>query len=631
MLQSLHNKSTSVFAKGLLFVLVASFALWGVSDLFMGRTSNTLVTVGSSAITAPEFRSAIANEQANYRRILGNKYSTELLHSFGIPQQVLQKLVNQKLIQEETSELGISVPEHYLLDKLANEAAFQTDTGQFDRASFASLLSHSGLTEEQFVKMLEEDMLADMLQQAAFSGLTVAREAVELSYIYNNESRTVDVLYFPGTLIDEEAVPSQIELERYYEANAERFKAMEYRTISAVTLQISDLVDSITIDNSELLTEYQQHAEEYRTPEKREVEQLLFASAGEAENAYDSLQSGKSFYDIPKTFNVMNEKLPLGVVAASDIPTETSGIVFSLAKGEVSAPVESGFGWHIFKVNKIIPEQLAEFETVKGELAERLKNEKAQEDIYKLSNDLQDALAGGLTLEQAAESISVPVTVYGPIDAAGKTPDGTKRLLPTGMETAVADIFQTEEGVTSDVHESSDHAYFAFRVDSIIPERTRALDEIRGIVTQKWQEDEKAKRLETLAKETVEQLKSTPIEEAAKTSGAELLSGQEMERTTTHLESEHLLPPALTEQVFSLKRGETTDVYPMRSGGYIVAKLRSIQYPAIQEESFSSNMQTLQQALLSSYKEEFEQYYMQYLFKKHKVSPVDEALMKELL
>ena len=55
MLNSLRNASRSWVAKALLLLLVASFAVWGVSTSLVTTDANTVLTVGDQEVSTQEF------------------------------------------------------------------------------------------------------------------------------------------------------------------------------------------------------------------------------------------------------------------------------------------------------------------------------------------------------------------------------------------------------------------------------------------------------------------------------------------------------------------------------------------------------------------------------------------------
>lgn len=197
MLQSLHNTASSFFIKLLLGLLVASFALWGIGDVFRSSSANNVVQVGDGAVSAQEFNDAMQTEMLEYRRMLGSQYSPDLLKTLGIPQQVLAKLVDRKLVELEAKELGVSIPESYAKAELRSNPVFSGENGHFDAEQFRMILRNNGLNEAMYVSLLEKEAQADVLLQSALSGIRVTDVAARTAYRYANEMRKADVLIFP--------------------------------------------------------------------------------------------------------------------------------------------------------------------------------------------------------------------------------------------------------------------------------------------------------------------------------------------------------------------------------------------------------------------------------------------------
>jgi hypothetical protein len=94
-------------------------------------------------------------------------------------------------------------------------------------------------------------------------------------------------------------------------------------------------------------------------PARAHVRQLLLASAGDAATARARLAAGEPFIEVSRQMSrAANSGTggELGVLSRGTLPDELDEVVFSLAEGEVSAPVQSPAGYHVFQVLEVVPE-----------------------------------------------------------------------------------------------------------------------------------------------------------------------------------------------------------------------------------------------------------------------------------
>lgn len=631
MLQRLHNKAAGFFVKLLLGLLVASFALWGIGDVFRSSPASAVVTVGDGSVSAQELKNALDQEVEGYRRMLGDQYSPELLKSIGVPAQVLEKLVQQHLVEEEIRAQGIVTPDSYLKSALRDNATFHGEDGRFDVQRFKSILSANNMSEGMYLNLLSKEIGADMLLQSVFSGVQASKTAAKLAYLYENETRKADVLLFSPDMITTIPDPDAITLEQFYTQNADNFKAQEYRTISLVALDVKDLLKNMTVAEEDVLIEYQNRIDEFREPEKREVKQLLFDDAATAQKAAEALAAGKAIEDVAKELKASNETLLLGVVTASGMMPEAEKAVFSLAAGVHTAPIQTSFGWHVFQVTRIEPERVRPLAEVKEQVTEDLRTQRVGNEAFELSNTLQDDLAGGATLEEAAQSINVTVRSFGPVNSNGEAPDGTAIRLPENFPELLPTAFGLTEGEVSNLMETAEGSYYALRVDSILPERTRALDEIRGTVIEAWKKEQKGKNLQKLATGIAASLAKENAAQVASTTGATLFANQAFTRNSAQFGDKHALPAMMLAAIFSAKTGDATEASALPDGSYAVAKLTSIEKADAESEANRPALQRAQENLRAVYADELYVQYMAYLRNKHGVSEPNQALIDSLL
>src|SRR5690606_27648221 len=126
MLDSLRKAAGTWVAKLLLMLLVASFAVWGISDqIVSGGGSNNVVTVGGSSVSAMEYRLAYDRQVNVMSQQFGRRLTREQLTAFGIDDQVLAQLVAGTVLDEQARTLGLGLSKDRLASLTAEDPAFQ--------------------------------------------------------------------------------------------------------------------------------------------------------------------------------------------------------------------------------------------------------------------------------------------------------------------------------------------------------------------------------------------------------------------------------------------------------------------------------------------------------------------------
>ena len=122
-------------------------------------------------------------------------------------------------------------------------------------------------------------------------------------------------------------------------------------------------------------------------------------------------------------------------------------VAFELPLNKPSEPIKTPLGWHILRVVKIEPPVTQTFEEAKAKLEAELTRDEAVDRIYKIANQVDDALAGGVTLDDAAAKFGLTKTVVAAADAQGLDPEGKKLVaLPVAPDEVLKLVFATTEG-----------------------------------------------------------------------------------------------------------------------------------------------------------------------------------------
>src|SRR5207249_2273079 len=113
---------------------------------------------------------------------------------------------------------------------------------------------------------------------------------------------------------------------------------------------------------------------------------------------------------------------------------------------------------HILRIVKIEPPVTQTFEEAKPKLEADLTHQEAVDRIYKVANKVDDALAGGAALTDAAAKFGMKATTVAAADVGGRDPDDKAVALPVSSSDVLKLAFATNEGQTSRVTETPDGA-----------------------------------------------------------------------------------------------------------------------------------------------------------------------------
>jgi peptidyl-prolyl cis-trans isomerase D len=510
MLNTLRQNASSWVVKVLLLLLVASFAIWGIGDIFYGGGQNpTVATVGDAEIPANELADAFNRAVANLQRQLGPEFDRERAIQLGVMQQTLQDLIRQRLITLEAQDMGLLVPDDALRTLVTEDPMFQSG-GQFDRGRFDMLLRASGLSEDAYLASLRQQVIRQALTGSVAGPVHPPAELVDALYRHRNEKRRGHYVAVPIESITDVPAPSEEELAQFHEAQQAEFTAPEYRGLTFITLEPEDLLDEIAVSDEEVEAAYQGRIAEFRTPERRTVEQLLATEQAVLEQAAKRVAEGATFEQVAGDLEGVRVE-QLGTVTRGDLPGDFEEAIFALAEGEVSAPLDSPFGWHLYRVSKIEPEETVPLAEAREKLARELALQQASDRLPDFAAQLDDELAAGTELKEAARAVGLEAVTVPAVDATGKNPEGDPvEALPPWPEFMQVALEMTA-GETSLLEETAAGGYFVLQVDQVSPPRLKPVEEVRDRLVEAWQ----AERRRELARERAGQLRGRLADGAA--------------------------------------------------------------------------------------------------------------------
>lgn len=138
---------------------------------------------------------------------------------------------------------------------------------------------------------------------------------------------------------------------------------------------------------------YDQQVSAIKPTEEIRAAHILVKEEAKAKELSEKISKGGDFAALAKEFSIdpgsKDNGGDLGYFAKGQMVPQFEEAAFKLGKGEVSAPVQTQFGWHIIKVSDKRDRQPPAFDAVKDRLMASMVNQKAQEVVTNLRSKAQ--------------------------------------------------------------------------------------------------------------------------------------------------------------------------------------------------------------------------------------------------
>lgn len=488
MLEVLRKAARTVVAKVLMLLLVVSFGVWGISASLFQSNSDAVITVGDQKISVSEFSLAYQRQLADLGRRFGTQLTSEQAKALGVQSQVYAQLAAGAALDQLSQDMNLGLSKDRLAQLIADDPAFKSDNGQFDRQLFTARLRNAGLREDDYIEERSKVAIRSQIVEATSDGFIAPKVLIDALKAYRNESRDINYLLLTNANIDPIKAPDEAALKAWFETVKARYRAPEFRSFSYVKLEPKDIADKAAVTDEAIRADYEKHKKTYEIAGTRTIEQLTFETREMADAAAAELKSGTSFDQLVTDQGKTAGDVLLGDFTQDKLPDPAlATAAFAVAKdGETTGVIDGALGPVILRVTNIKPGHTRSLEEVKEEIREALAENAAIEDIAAVHDQFEDLRAGGSTLEDAATQLKLkPVTVKA-ADRDGNDENGVAVKDLPERAALIAEVFETDVGVEALPVNIGSDGYIWLEVKDIVPEHDRTLDEVREKATDDW-------------------------------------------------------------------------------------------------------------------------------------------------
>ncbi len=536
------------FTKVTVVLLACLLIFMGIGNLLSGDDEKEEVArVGKEVITSDEYKSLYQNYG---KQISGSDASREQVKK--LKYDLLNALIEQKLLFNLTSELGLTVGEESIKNHIKNTKYFQNDKGEFDKNKFYETLNDLHMTEKEYIAKLEKVLPAMMFMTSLFKDnypVTFGEKIDEQIYKSRYQTRVVDIVKITEDAVTNIPEPDDQALLDLYERNKSHFYYPEYRTAQYISLGQKYFEDQIKISDEEV----DGIIEQQELKNQRDIFNAIFSTKEEAETARRAFEEGKtSFEQIVEEFGKAKlEETRVNNITKDFLPEDVREKVFALKVGEVSEVLASSFGWHIVKVesaHQISDEDLVD---LKKDIKSVLTNQKSFERVNDFINQVNYKIYNGSEIEEILSEYNLPIQTIGPVDASGKDQSGNN----VGDSGDLISFIFSREKDQKGYFKGVGDAVVSVKIVDIFPPKLQSFEEGKALAVELWRSEFIKERMFKFGQEVAVQLREkTDLEEIQ---GVELVKGQQMHRNKVDQQN---YPFSFVEEIFNMKTtGSVTD------------------------------------------------------------------------
>jgi peptidyl-prolyl cis-trans isomerase D len=544
MLSGMRTAAGTWLGKAILFVmfgfLIVSFAIWGIGDIFRGGVSTVVASVGRSDIGTEAFRRAFQNRIQEVQQ-QSRGFTTEQARQLGLDRQVLQQMLGEAALNEAGRRLGLGLSNEDVARTLAANPAFRGPDGRFNRQAFDAYIRNEQLSEAGFIQQQKQSMVRQHIVQGVSGGVATPTALLEMVHRYRAEERNLEYIVIPGAIAAAIPLPEESVLKALHEQRKSAFRAPEYRAFNLLAVLPQDFAGEVPVSEQEMQAGYDRMIAANRlggSPERRQVQQLVFPNATEAAATAQKLKDGVPFEMILTELKLKPEDVDLGLKTKAElIDRAIADAAFALAEGASSEPVRGQFGLVVVRVSKIEPSTAPPLasvtDTVRADVvAQKIGSDRAVRDrVNQLHDKVEELRTGGRTLEQAAAELKIPLRKIAAADQRGADKGGQPADIPEPAEVLRA-VFSSDRGVDNEAIKTRANGWIWFEVTGVERSRERNYDEVKDDVAASWRRDEANRQTQERANELLKKAEGgATLEDIANEAGVNVDTVEGVTRT----------------------------------------------------------------------------------------------------
>ncbi|MEK6805511.1 MAG: SurA N-terminal domain-containing protein [Pseudomonadota bacterium] len=423
MLQAIREKFIGWAMWTLIGIIIVPFAFFGIETFRTGDGDPQVAKVGSQRITQSQLSAAYDQRLRQLQQLMGDKFNPSEFDQNKFREAILKDLVQESLLRQFVSERGFRAGDAQVAQALQEIPAFQ-DKGAFSSDLYRARLANMGYTPERFETTLRESLVSDQLRDSLVLTAFETDQAAAQSLRLAQQKRSISYALLAPERFRAQAQVTDAQIRARYDERKTSYLAPERIRVAYLELSLEALPKSATPDIEVLKAMYEtEKATRYTRPEERQARHILIpfgadkaAAQKQAEALAAKLKNGGDFSALTaaNSFDTGSKDKggSLGWVKRGQMVAPFEKTLFDMGKGELSAPVETEFGWHLIRLDDLRDAQVRPFDDaeVQRELMDTYRARESEKRFQELSEKLETlAFESPGSLDPAAKALGLSV------------------------------------------------------------------------------------------------------------------------------------------------------------------------------------------------------------------------------
>ena len=425
MMQSIRAGTQNTGFKLLIFMIILSFAGFGLEQVIFGSSGTSVAEVNGTEITPQELQVAIEGQKRQLMQIFGDNIDPEMLDDDRIRPRALEEMIERTVLLQAATDNAMVASSRAIGDIVGSIEAFKVD-GAFNADQYKVVLANAGYSPERFRREQAQQIILSQLQQGVLASDFVTNTELAAAAVATAEERDVRYLIVANELLRESAEVSQESVREVYDRDPSRWTSEASVVADYIVVSRDDFL--APVDSDALEEQFKSVRDEYTVAEQTLIAHILLIQGDDEtvetytqriDDVASRVAAGENFAELAAEVSddIGSAALggELGFTDGTVFPEPMEEAISTLGVGDVSAGVETDAGTHFIRIQERVAGETPDYEQLKADLAKSMQEAEAEQTLLVTVDELRELSFNAADLQQPADALSLTVAQSAPV------------------------------------------------------------------------------------------------------------------------------------------------------------------------------------------------------------------------